>query len=57
MQIMPLLLSKAYVHSITWNQLYDADPHEFPHGGLYDEAGQAKPALTDLKQLRKKQLH
>lgn len=53
----PLLLSKAYVHTVSWNQLSDSDPHEFPHGGLFDAQGNAKPAFSVLAHLRRKHLH
>ena len=56
-KLMPLLMSKAYVHTVTWNHLSDAEPHEFPYSGLIDDHGVAKPALTALAQIRKKHLH
>lgn len=52
----PLMLAKSYVQSVTWNQLSDADPHEFPHAGLFDAAGAAKPSFAALGALRKKHL-
>ena len=39
----PLILAKPAVQGIIWNQFRDAVPHEFPHGGLLDEHGRAKP--------------
>ena len=48
----PLLLAKTSVQIILWNQLSDAEPHEFPHGGLFDVAGQPKQALAALSELR-----
>jgi hypothetical protein len=54
---LPLLMAKAYVHSITWNQLSDAEPHEYPHGGLFDATSVAKPTFTALASLRKKYLN
>lgn len=56
-QMLPLLLSKAFVHSITWGQLSDADQHEFPYGGVVDEFGRAKPALAALSHVRRLHLH
>ena len=56
-QMTPLLLSKAFVHSVTWGHLSDADPHEFPHSGVIDEFGRAKPTLTALSHIRRLHLH
>jgi hypothetical protein len=55
-RFVPLLLSKPVVQSVVWNQLRDGQPHEFPHGGLIDAAGQPKPAFGALGQLRKRNL-
>jgi len=52
----PLLLAKPAVQGIFFNHLWDALPHEFPHSGLFDAAGAAKPALASLAVLRKKHL-
>ena len=51
-----LILSKTYVQGIFWNQLRDTDPHEFPHGGLFDAQGRPKPALTSLRSIRQTHL-
>ncbi|NQU20226.1 MAG: endo-1,4-beta-xylanase [Candidatus Nealsonbacteria bacterium] len=48
----PLLLAKPYVEAIFWNQLRDAEPHDFPHAGLFDADGNAKPALQTLASIR-----
>jgi hypothetical protein len=48
----PLLLAKNSVQVIVWNQLSDAEPHQYPHGGLFDAAGNAKPALDALRKIR-----
>jgi hypothetical protein len=48
----PLILAKPAVQGIIWNQFRDAAPHDFPHGGLLDERGQAKPALRTLALVR-----
>ena len=48
----PLLLAKPYVHGILWNQLCDFEPHDFPHGGLFDLRRQPKPALGRLAAIR-----
>jgi len=52
----PLLLAKPAVHGVFFNHLSDALPHEFPHSGLFDATGAAKPALASLIVLRKKHL-
>jgi hypothetical protein len=52
-RFVPLLLAKPYVHGILWNQLCDFEPHDFPHGGLFDLRRQPKPALGRLAALRK----
>ena len=50
---MPLILAKQGVQGVFWNQLRDAAPHDFPHGGLFDEHGPPKPALRTLSAIRK----
>lgn len=52
----PLVLAKPYVHGIFWNQLRDSEPHDLPHGGLFDRADHPKPALRQLASLRRKHL-
>jgi hypothetical protein len=54
--LVPLLLGKPAVHALVWNQLSDVEPHEFPHSGLLDRAGNAKPLLSVLGDIRKKLL-
>jgi hypothetical protein len=56
-QFVPLLLSKNFVQVVTWNQLHDSQPHDFPHGGLYDHAGKPKPALDALHEIRREYLN
>jgi hypothetical protein len=51
-QFVPLMLAKPMVQGVLWNQLRDCVPHEFPHGGLFDDRQQAKPALHALASLR-----
>jgi hypothetical protein len=48
---LPMLLSKQPVQAILWNQLTDALPHDFAHGGLFDAQYRAKPALEVLRKL------
>jgi len=47
-----LALCKPFVRSVQWSHLADAEPHQFPHCGLLDPSGHAKPALEELAHLR-----
>jgi hypothetical protein len=49
-------LCKPFVQGVTWGQLADADPHLFPHCGLFDRNGVPRPALTALTELREQHL-
>jgi hypothetical protein len=53
----PLVLAKNAVQVVLWNQLSDAAPHHYPHGGLFDAAEKPKPALDALKKIRKTYLN
>lgn len=55
-QNVPLLLAKTPVQVVLWNQLSDATPHHYPHGGLFDAQNQPKPALESLRKIRQKLL-
>lgn len=55
-RFVPLALAKPTVQGVVWNQLHDAQPHDFPHGGLFDAASKPKPALGTLTAIRKKYL-
>ena len=48
-----LALAKPAVQGVIWNQLRDSQPHDFPHGGLFDAGLQAKPALHTLAAIQK----
>jgi hypothetical protein len=52
----PLFLAKAPVQVILWNQLSDAAPHHYPHGGLIDAQNEPKPALESLRKIRQRLL-
>jgi hypothetical protein len=52
----PLMLVKAGVQGVIWNQLRDRAPHEFPHGGLFGRSDRPKPALRTLAAIRQKML-
>jgi hypothetical protein len=51
-----LAVCKPFVQSVQWVHLSDAQPHQFPHAGLVDAHGQARPALGRLRQLREQHL-
>jgi hypothetical protein len=51
-----LALCKPFVEGVSWVHFSDAEPHQFPHCGLIDEAGQPKAALQRLAELRKAHL-
>lgn len=55
-RLVTLLLAKPGVHGIIWTQLSDAIPHEFPHGGLFDQLSRPKPALEAIAAIRRKHL-
>jgi hypothetical protein len=48
----PLSLVKPLVQGVIWNQLRDSQPHDFPHGGLFDDHRRAKPSLRTLAAIR-----
>jgi hypothetical protein len=47
-----LAACKPFVRSVCWAQLTDAEPHQFPHAGLIDQAGRPKSVLGQLRLLR-----
>jgi hypothetical protein len=51
-----LALCKPAVQGVFWAHLSDAAPHQFPHCGLVDAAGNLKPALDRLRELREEHL-
>jgi hypothetical protein len=55
-RFVPLLLAKPTVYGIVWNQMLDSQPHDFPHGGLFDAAGSPKSAVGTLTSLRRAHL-
>ncbi len=55
-QILPLLMAKPFVQGVFWNQLTDAAPSQFAHGGLFDDKGLPKPILATFTSLRKQHL-
>jgi hypothetical protein len=51
-----LAAAKPYVQAVHWAHWSDAEPHAFPNAGLVDAAGQVKPAVQPLQDLRMKHL-
>ncbi len=51
-----LALCKPYVRTVQWAHWSDAESHAFPHCGLINARGQAKPALAALTALRNEHL-
>ena len=51
-----LALCKPFVRGVCWANWSDAIPHQFPHCGLLDATGAAKPSLDILRQLRAEHL-
>ncbi|MEX0715750.1 MAG: endo-1,4-beta-xylanase [Planctomycetaceae bacterium] len=51
-QYLPLLMAKQSVTGIFWSHFSDASPHEFPHSGLVDAAGNPKAALERFAHYR-----
>jgi hypothetical protein len=52
-----LAVGKPYVSGVHWADFSDARPHQFPHAGLVNGKGRAKPALNSLCRLREQHLH
>lgn len=63
--VLSVASSKPYVHSVAWHELYDPAPHtpassspkhnpafDNKHDGLIDSAGNPKPALARLAEIR-----
>ncbi len=55
-QFAALALCKPFVQSVLWTYPFDAEPHQLPHGGLFDESSRPKPALETLRYLRQTHL-
>jgi hypothetical protein len=51
-----LALCKPYLRGASWTHLTDSAPHQYPHCGLVDAAGKAKPAVQRLRELRERHL-
>jgi hypothetical protein len=53
-RVFAIALGKPQVETIVWTDLYDHPGAELPRGGLLDEAGRPKPALTRLLGMRRR---
>lgn len=51
-----LCLCKPAVRSVQWVHAADEAPHQFPNCGLFDAAGNVKPVVKRLRELRRKHL-
>lgn len=51
-----MLTAKQSVHGILWNQFADSEPHHWPHSGLIDATGAAKPLMGVFADVRKRHL-
>jgi hypothetical protein len=51
-----LTLCKPSVRGVQWVHLSDAEPHLFPHCGLFDAQNKPKPVLQRLRRLREEHL-
>ncbi len=52
-QAVGVMLSKPYVHSVCWQDLYDSAAGDMPAGGLLTESGVPKPAAAAFAELRR----
>lgn len=50
---LPLLLAKPAVTGVYWSRFRDQDARRFPHSGLINSKGQAKPALQTISKYHK----
>jgi hypothetical protein len=55
-RLVALAVAKPAVSAVFWNQWRDDERHDFPHGGLHDQQGKEKPALTWLRRFRRRHL-
>jgi GH35 family endo-1,4-beta-xylanase len=53
-RLFAIAMSKPFVESVFWSDLYDHADADLPGGGLIDEAGKPKPALARLVAARKR---
>jgi GH35 family endo-1,4-beta-xylanase len=53
-RVFAIAMSKPFVESVVWNDLYDHAQAELPEGGLISDSGRAKPALNHLIGVRRR---
>ncbi|MBX3374172.1 MAG: hypothetical protein KF817_10070 [Phycisphaeraceae bacterium] len=53
-RLFPMALSKPFVESVFWCQLFDHDGAQLPGAGLIDTEGRPRPALTRLIGMRRR---
>ncbi len=54
--LLPMLVARPGVHGVFWRQWNDGQDPRFPHAGLLDDDGMAKPTMQLIEQLRTKVL-
>ena len=52
-RLFAIALSKPFVESLIWTDLFDHDESDLPRGGLIDDQGQPKPVMQRLTSLRR----
>jgi hypothetical protein len=55
-RLLSLLLAKQNVSAVIWNQVFDAVPHRYAWGGVFDGRGLPKPVLSALIAARRDHL-
>jgi hypothetical protein len=52
-RLVALLLARPSIQGIVWNAASDAQPHEFPHSGLFGADDRPKPIVDAFTRLRR----
>ena len=55
-RVLALALAKQSVSAVVWNQVFDALPHRYAHGGAFDPRWMPKPVLSALIAARRDHL-
>ncbi len=55
-RLVGLSVAKPTVQGVFWLQWRDDEPHDFSHGGLWDDANHEKPALSFFRRFRRRHL-
>jgi hypothetical protein len=53
-RVLAIAMSKPFVESVVWNDLYDHEQAELPEGGLISDTGRAKAALNHVIGMRRR---